>query len=243
MKRKFCYEFPKADHTVDAVVFSVAGLTGSAGSAVDALEVLLIRRRTAPFEGAWALPGGFVAMAEGLDAAIRRELEEETGLRLNYLEQLYTFGEPGRDPRGRVISTAYMALVNKNELQPKAGTDAADFRWSAVGGVLSGELAVAFDHREIVGVALTRLRSKLPWQPVGMELLPPEFSLTGLQRIYELILGRKLDKRNFRKKALAFGVLEPTRRRKVGNFRPVQLYRFNRAKYGDLVARGLDFEI
>lgn len=240
MKKKFCYEYPKADHTVDAVVFSVAGGAGGAG---DALEVLLIRRRIEPFAGAWALPGGFIAMDESLDAAIRRELEQETGVRLNYLEQLFTFGAPGRDPRGRVISTAYMALVDKHVLKPKAGSDADDFRWGAVSAVLAGEVPVAFDHREIVAMALARLRSKLPWQPIGMELLPAEFSLTGLQRIYELILGRKLDKRNFRKKALAFGVLEPTKRRKVGNFRPVQLYRFNRAKYRDLVAMGIDFEI
>jgi 8-oxo-dGTP diphosphatase len=136
-----------------------------------------------------------------------------------------------------------MALVNKSDQRPRAGTDAADCRWAAVGAVLSGEVAVAFDHREIVEVALGRLRSKLPWQPVGMELLPQDFSLTGLQRIYELILDRRLDKRNFRKKALSFGVLEPTRRLTVGSFRPVQLYRFNRAKYRELATRGIDFEI
>lgn len=240
MKRQYCYEYPKADHTVDAVVFSVAcGESGLAG----ALEVLLVQRKSPPHRGAWALPGGFIDLDEDLDAAIRRELEEETGLRLNYLEQLYTFGRPGRDPRGRVISTAFMALVDKNAQRAEAGSDAAAFRWTPVASVLSGALPVAFDHREIVTVAVQRLRSKLPWQPVGIELLPEEFSLTMLQRVYEVILGRGLDKRNFRKKVMAFGVLVPTRRLTAGRYRPVQMYRFDRAAYQALTARGGDFEI
>lgn len=240
MKKQYCYEYPKADHTVDAVVFSVE--SGEGGLAA-ALEVLLIRRKAAPYRGAWALPGGFIGMKEDLGDAIRRELEEETGLRLNFLEQLYTFGTPGRDPRGRVISTAFMALVDKNEQRAVAGSDAADFRWTPVATVLSGDLPVAFDHRDIVTMGVRRLRSKLPWQPVGIELLPEEFSLTMLQRVYEVILDRRLDKRNFRKKVMTFGVLTPTRRLTAGRFRPVQMYRFDRAAYHALNARGVDFEI
>lgn len=158
-RKRYCYAYPKADHTVDAVVFSVdRGAGGPAGP----LEVLLIQRASPPHRGAWALPGGFVGMEEGLDAAIRRELEEETGLRLRDLEQLRTFGAPGRDPRGRVISTAFMALVEKNDLAATAGSDAADVRWQPVAAVLSGELPLAFDHREIIAVGVSRLRSTLP---------------------------------------------------------------------------------
>ena len=239
MKRQYCYEYPKADHTVDAVVFCVeSGEGGLAG----ALEVLLIQRKSPPHRGAWALPGGFIEMAEDLEEAIRRELEEETGLRPDFLEQLHTFGTPGRDPRGRVISTAFMALVDKNDQPAQAGSDAADLRWTPVASVLSGELPVAFDHREIIGVGVRRLRSKLPWQPVGSGLLPEEFSLAALLRICEVILDRKLDKRIFRRKVLRFGVLEPTRRLRAGRHRPVQMYRFDRDAYRVLSARGVDFE-
>jgi 8-oxo-dGTP diphosphatase len=157
MKRQYCYEYPKADHTVDAVVFSAE--RGGGGPAA-ALEVLLIRRKAAPHRGSWALPGGFIEMEEDLDDAIRRELQEETGLRLNCLEQLQTFGKPGRDPRGRVISTAFVALVDKNDQPGEAGSDAADLRWTPVAAVLSGELPLAFDHREIIAAGVARLRSK-----------------------------------------------------------------------------------
>lgn len=240
MKKQHCYDYPKADHTVDAVVFSVA----SGEDGLDAaLEVLLIQRKAAPHRGAWALPGGFIEIKEDLEDAVRRELKEETGLRVSVLEQLSTFGKPGRDPRGRVISTAFMALVDKNEQSAAAGSDAAAFQWTPVATVLSGELPVAFDHREIVTVGVRCLRSNLRRQPVGIELLPEEFSLTMLQRVYEVILDRTLDKRKFRKKVVAFGVLAPTRRLTAGRLRPVQMYRFDRAAYHALNARGVDFEI
>ena len=239
MRKKYCYAYPKADHTVDAVVFSVDWGYGIPDAALD---VLLIQRGDHPFKGKYALPGGFVNMEEDLDTAVWRELKEETGLVPAYLEQLYTFSAPDRDPRGRVISTAYMALVNK-QLKVVAGSDAAAYAWVPVGYVLNGSYPLAFDHKEIVQMALNRLQSKLPWQPIGIELLGPDFSLTSLQRVYEFILGHEIDKRNFRAKVKRLGVLEPSRVWKIGKGRPAQMYRFNRKKYLALVAKGVGFEV
>lgn len=239
MKKVYTYEYPKADHTVDAVVFSV---DFGYGIPDDALDVLLVLRKDEPFKGGYALPGGFINMDEDLEAAVRRELEEETALKPTYLEQLYTFGTPGRDPRGRVISTAFMALINKHQ-KIRAGSDAAGCSWWPVRQVMSETCPVAFDHKQIIEVALDRLRSKLPWQPIGIELLDQDFSLTGLQNVYEYILGHRIDKRNFRRKVMRFGVLEPTKVWRGGNHRPVQMYRFNKKKYLALVSKGLDFEV
>ena len=226
----FTYEYPRPALTVDCVVFGFDG----AG-----LQVLLIRRGIEPFLGAWALPGGFVLMDEDLEAAARRELEEETGLKDVYLEQLQTFGAPGRDPRGRVVSVAHYALVRPEQHPPKGDTDASDAAWFA-----AGELpALAFDHVEILAVALERLRGKIRYQPVGFELLPQRFTLAQLQALYEAILGRELDKRNFRKKLLAFDFLVPLEAYAGGSHRPARLHRFDRKKYEALVKRGFLFEL
>ena len=224
------YEYPRAALTVDCVVF---------GFDDGELKVLLIERGLPPFKGQWALPGGFVRVEETLDEAARRELEEETGLSGVYLEQLYTFGEVNRDPRERVVSVAWYALVKLADNQTRAATDAADARWFPV-TALPG---LAFDHAAILEAGLTRLRGKLRWQPVGFELLPQRFTLSQLQHLYEAVLGAPLDKRNFRKRVLALDLLIPLKAKTTGPGRPAQLFRFDPDKYARLTKRGFHFEI
>ena len=203
-----------------SVAVDVVALTAREGK----LQVLLVQRGVWPHEGAWALPGGFVRLDESLDDAARRELAEETGVSASsYLEQLYTLGAVERDPRTRVISVAYYALLPEPQLAPRAGTDAAEARWWP----LSELPPLAFDHAQIVEMALARLRAKLGYTSVAVALLPDEFTLTELQNTYELILGRVLDKRNFRKKLLSLGLLEGLQKqRREGAHRPAQLFKF-----------------
>jgi 8-oxo-dGTP diphosphatase len=227
----YTYEYPRPALTVDCVVLGFEEGTG--------LQVLLVRRGVQPFLGTWALPGGFVLMDEDLEAAARRELEEETGVKEVYLEQLRTFGATGRDPRGRVVSVAYYALVRPEQHPPKGDTDASDAAWFP-----AAELpALAFDHAEILTAALERLRGKIRYQPVGFELLPQRFTLAQLQALYEALLGRDLDKRNFRKKLMAFDFLTPLDDYAVGSHRPARLHRFDRKKYEALARRGFLFEL
>lgn len=214
--------------TVDVVVFTIQQ---------GQLAVLLIRRAIPPFEGAWALPGGFVLSPEGVEDAARRELEEETGVRDVYLEQLYTFGEPGRDPRGRVVTVAYYALISPDRTIA-GGSDAAEARWWPMDGLPP----LAFDHGAILEYALERLRNKLEYTTVGFQLLPPEFTLTELQQVYEAILGRPLDKRNFRRKIELLGILTPLKQqRRSGPSRPAQLFRFSAARFEKLRDKGILF--
>jgi len=232
----YTYDYPKADNTVDAVVFGLA----SDKNFPNALELhlLLIQRRDDPFKGSWALPGGFVEMEETLDQAVLRELEEETSIKLAWMDQLYTFGDPGRDPRGRVISTSYLALVKMSAVKIEAGDDATAAQWFPVSKLPK----LAFDHSRIIKLGLERLRSKVRWQPIGINLLPQKFTLVELQRVYESILGRKLDKRNFRSKVTKFGVLIPDGK-KVQGGRPAVLYKFDKRNYKTLQEQGIDFEI
>lgn len=227
------YKYPKADVTVDIVVFGI--------EKGKKLKVILIRRGKEPFLGSWALPGGFIDMDERLEESAARELKEETGIELSYLEQLYTFGQPYRDPRGRVIAVAHMGLVRPEMVEPKGGDDAAEARWFAVEDVST--LALAFDHAKILDTALRRLRGKLRWQPVGVELLPERFTLGDLQAVYEVILGRPIDKRNFRRKVLAFGVGDNRVLKEAGVEGPTHYYRFDREAYQQLRREGLDFEV
>src|SRR6267378_4405601 len=186
----FTYEYARPALTVDAVVFGLDD---------EDLKVLLVRRDIEPFKGKWALPGGFVRVPESLEDAVRRELREETGLAEVFLEQLYTFGAIDRDPRERVVTVAYYALVKLSDHRIRAATDARDAAWFAV----SEATGLAFDHERILAAALERLKNKVRYQPIGFELLPPQFTLSQLQRLYETILETPLDKRNFRKKILS----------------------------------------
>jgi len=225
------YEYPRPALTVDCVVF---------GLDEQDLKVLLVRRGLPPFEGRWALPGGFVRMEETLDDAARRELREETGLKDVYLEQLYTFGDVRRDPRGRVVSVAYYALVNLADHRVQAATDASDAAWFAATDLPR----LAFDHDRILDAASQRLKGKVRYQPIGFELLPEKFTLSQLQRLYETVLERPLDKRNFRKKILSMGVLVETDevQQDVAH-RAARLYRFDEDKYRRLRKKGFNFEI
>jgi 8-oxo-dGTP diphosphatase len=225
------YDYPRPAVTVDCVVL---------GLDTDDLKVLLVQRGVEPFVGAWALPGGFVLPDESLDAAARRELAEETGIADVFLEQLYTFGEPGRDPRGRVITVAYYALAKLADFKVAAATDAAAAAWHPLGGLPP----LAFDHADIVEVARARLRGKVRYAPIGFELLPARFTLTQLQRLYEIILERTLDKRNFRKKILSLDLVVETDEVQRGvRHRAARLYRFDRKKYERLTKQGLEFAI
>jgi 8-oxo-dGTP diphosphatase len=216
---------------VDCVVFGFDG---------GELQVLLIKRAIEPFKGKWALPGGFVRVDETVDATARRELAEETGLKDVFLEQLYTFGAIGRDPRERVVSVAYYALVKSGDHDVRATTDAAEARWFPV----SKTPALVFDHEAILEVALARLKGKVRYQPIGFELLPERFTLSQLQQLYEAALGKELDKRNFRKKVLSFGLLVPLKETRMsGGHRPAQLFRFDAEKYERLKRRGFNFEL
>lgn len=227
----YTYEYPRPALTVDAVVFAFDDQD---------LKVLLIQRGLAPFMGKWALPGGFVHMEESLEAAVRRELKEESGLSNVFLEQLYTFGEPNRDPRGRTVSVAYYALVKLADHHLVASTDAQDAAWFPV-----AELPpLAFDHEQIVEVAHRRLQSKVRYQPIGFELLPQKFTLSQLQHLYETVLERPLDKRNFRKKILSMGLLLDTGEiQQDVSHRAARLFSFDQKKYHALEKKGFNFEI
>src|SRR5712691_1996506 len=187
------YKYPRPALTVDCVVF---------GYDEGELKLLLIERGLEPFKGRWALPGGFVRVDETVDAAARRELQEEAGLTNVFLEQLYTFGAVDRDPRERVVSVAYYALGKLSQHEAKAATDAANARWFPMSKVPK----LAFDHGDILSMALARLKAKVRYQPIGFELLPPKFTLSQLQHLYEAVLDLGLDKRNFRKMVLSFGL-------------------------------------
>ncbi len=225
------YEFPRPNLAVDCVVF---------GLDEEDLKILLIQRAIPPFEGRWALPGGFVQIDETLEEAALRELREETGMQDLFLEQLYTFGAVGRDPRERVVSVAYYALVNLGDHEIEAATDARNAAWFSVDDLPQ----LAFDHTEIVQTALKRLKGKVIYEPVGFELLPRKFTLTQLQRMYEKILERPIDKRNFRKKILGMGLLQELDEVQVDvSHRAARLYRFDEKKYRRLRQRGFNFEI
>lgn len=218
--------------SVDAVVFGYDPDEG--------VSVLLIRRKIEPFRKMWALPGGLVQNGETLDAAVARELNEETGITVNYLEQLYTFGTPDRDPRNRVVSVAYFALVRPSDYKLIARTDAEDAAWFTIHKLPR----LAFDHKDIVNIAITRLRGKLTYEPIGFELLDKEFPFSDLERLYQTLLDEELDRRNFKKKIASLGILEELRTTvQRGAGRPARLFRFNRRKYFELRERGYRFDL
>ncbi len=227
----YSYEYPRPALTVDCVVFGLDD---------EDLKLLLIERDLEPFVGCWALPGGFVQMEEPLEEAARRELQEESGLRDVFLEQLYTFGSVGRDPRGRVVSVAYYALVNILDHQVQAATDARRAAWFSV----ADPPTLAFDHAEILQVAHRRLVGKVRYQPIGFELLPPKFTLSQLQHLYETVLETRFDKRTFRRKVLSMDLLEETDEVQTDvAHRAARLYRFDEKKYQRLSRQGFLFEL
>lgn len=216
----YTYKYPKPAVTVDCVIF---------GYEKNSLKLLLIKRALEPFKGKWALPGGFVKMDETLDEAAQRELTEETGLQQVYMEQMFTFGAIDRDPRDRVISIAYLALVNLSDAaQVKGDTDAEEAAWYDVNELPK----LAFDHQEIVKLALERLRGKITYQPIVFELLPKKFVFSDLENIYATILQMDINRRNFRTKMMATGLIEELNEYMTNvSFRPPKLYRYNRKKY------------
>lgn len=207
------YEHPHPAVTVDVVVFTIRDRK---------LKLLLVRRGGEPYRGKWALPGGFIQMDEGLDAAAKRELQEETGVSGVFLEQLYTFGEPKRDPRERVITVAYYALIPSDKLQLRAASDAEAVGWFAMDELPK----LAFDHAEIVSTAHQRLVAKLDYSTIAFAFMPKKFTLSELQEVYEIIRQEEIDKRNFRKWILSLNQIEETdEERRGGIHRPAMLYR------------------
>ena len=225
------YKYARPALTADCVVF---------GLDEEDLKVLLIQRGMDPFTGKWALPGGFAMVGESLEATARRELSEETGLKNVFLEQLYTFSSPDRDPREHVVTVAYYALVNLSEHKIQAATDASNAAWFAIDDIPK----LAFDHEKILKVAYERLKGKIRYQPIGFELLPDKFTLSQLQRMYEKILDRELDKRNFRKKILNMEIIGELDEIETDvAHRAARLYRFNKKKYDEKVKEGFNFEL
>lgn len=218
---------------VDAVVF---GYTSKEG-----LSVLLIQRKIDPYKNTWALPGGLVHDDETLEQAVQRELKEETGVSINYLEQLYSFGQPNRDPRNRVISITYYGLVKPDAFDIHADTDASDVSWFNIKRLPP----LAFDHQEIINTAHNRLKGKMQYEPVGFELLDEKFAFSELEKLYMAVLDRPIDRRNFKKKVTKFGLLEETTEKQAlaGAGRPGNLYRFNVEKYFELKKVGINFEV
>jgi 8-oxo-dGTP diphosphatase len=219
-RKRYCYDWPRPGVTVDLALFTVAGALNELR-----LQVVLIERRDAPYRGQWALPGGFERENEDLPAAALRELEEETGIRGAVVEQVEAVGTPGRDTRGHIITVVYAGLTpaDRHTLSPSG--DATAVRWFDVAGQRPRPLA--FDHEDLLQRALRHLRRRLNEAPILFELLPAEFTLSELQALAEALLGRELDRRNFRRKALEAGLAAPTGgERREGAHRPAALYRF-----------------
>ena len=225
----FTYEYPRPSVTADCVVFGIDE---------DTLKVVLIERPFDPLKGWWALPGGFVNPDETLENAATRKLKDDTGMSKVFLEQLYTFGDPDRDPNDRVITVAYYALVNLSNHPLESSS--LNATWFPVSKLPK----LAFDHKKIIQAAISRLRSKVRYMPIGFSLLPQKFTLTQLQRLYETVLERELDKRNFRKKILHMDILvELDEYQKGVAHRKARLYRFDQKKYRMKKEEGFYFQI
>lgn len=208
----YCYEHPHPAVTTDVVLFTIRE---------ERLQVLLVRRQSEPFQDSWALPGGFVGIDEDVEAAALRELKEETGVTGVFLEQLYTFGAPRRDPRERVITVAYYALAPPDSIHVRAASDAREADWFTCNNLP----ALAFDHDQIIATAKQRLRAKLEYTTIAFQFLPEKFTLSELQQVYEIILDEQLDKRNFRRRMTGYGLVAATDEKvRSGNHRPARLY-------------------
>jgi 8-oxo-dGTP diphosphatase len=229
--KKYCYKYPRPAVTADCIIF---------GFDAGELKVLLIERGIEPFKGMWAIPGGFLQLEESTDDCAKRELYEETGLQNVFMEQLYSFSDPARDPRGHVITIAYYALVKLSDYNIKAGDDAKNAKWFGISKVPT----LAFDHEQILRVALNRLRGKIRYQPVGFELLPKRFTLPDLQTLYESILDVKIDRRNFRRKIDSMGlIIDHNETVKGVPHKGAKYFSFDKNKYMELIERGFNFEL
>lgn len=227
-EKNYCYKYPHPSVTTDCVIF---GFDGSK------LKVLLIERGIEPYKGRWAFPGGFLNMEESAEEGALRELQEETGLTGAYIEQFHTFTDPKRDPRERVITIAYYALVRIQDV--KGGDDAAKAQWFALDEIPQ----LAFDHDMILSMAQSRLRERIHFQPIGFELMPEKFTMKDLQELYEAILGVRFERSNFAKKMLHYELVEqleetvwPTPKREA------RLYRFNKKNYEEFKKKGFQLE-
>ena len=233
------------------VTFEVMTSNSNISLAVDAvlfayrdkkLYTLVVKRKYEPFQNEWALPGGFVLEEENLQEAIIREVKEETNFSISYLEQLQTFGDIDRDPRGRVVSVAFFGLVKLPDDLPIASTDAAEAKWFELETLK--ELPLAFDHNYILKIAFSRLQGKLNYKPIGFDLLPSKFLFSDLEQLYITVLGMEIDRRNFRKKVLTYDLLiETDESVSIGRGRPAKLFRFNAKKYAELEKEGSYFQI
>lgn len=212
----YTYEFPRPSVATDCVIF---------GFNSRELNVLLVKRGVEPFQGAWAIPGGFLQEKETVEQCAQRELLEETGFNVaaDNIEQFHVFSEVNRDPRTRVLSVAFYALAKMEEV--KGGSDADDAQWFPISDLETDSLDLAFDHKAIISMALDKLRQKVHFEPIVFKLLPNEFSMSDLQALYEAILGVQFDRRNFSKKMLHYSMLDEVE----GNTR--KKYRFNQQNY------------
>jgi len=211
MKEEDIHKFEKPSVTADIVIFTIKD---------NDLKVLLVKRNIEPFKNKWALPGGFVRINESLEQAAKRELQEETGVKDVYLEQLFSFGDPKRDPRGRVITIAYMALVSSENIKLKATTDVSNAQWFSINKIPQ----LAFDHKKILNYSLKRLKWKFEYTTVAFSLLPEKFTISQIQKIYEIVFNKKFDKRNFSKKILFINILKEEGIKKDVSYRPPMLY-------------------
>lgn len=229
--KQYTYAYARPAVTVDCVIF---------GFDKNQLKVLLTKRAIEPFLGKWAFPGGFIQEEETAEDCALRKLWEEAGLQDIFLEQLYTFSDLARDPRGRVISIAYYALVKPEAYMLKAGVDIEAVKWFGI----DENIDLAFDHMQILNTAIERLKGKIRYQPIGFELLPEQFTLPDLHNLYETVLQRSIDRGNFRKKILSMGLLiDHSDKQKDRRSRAAKIYSFDRIKYKELTESGFYFEV
>lgn len=221
MDKESIHKYEKPSVTADIVIYTIQD---------NDLKVLLVKRGIEPFKDKWAIPGGFVRINESLEDAAKRELEEETGVKDVYLEQLYSFGDPKRDPRGRVITVAYMALVNSEKIKLKAATDVSEVQWFSIKKIPT----LAFDHKKILDYSLKRLKWKFEYTTVAFSLLPKKFTISQIQKIYEIVFSKNFDKRNFAKKLVSLNILKEEGIKKDVSHRPPMLYSLKK-NIGDIV--------